>query len=88
MTKSKGVFNYMLMDDITQAVLNWQNAVEASNNGQLEAFLGCSLGTLNSIPGVTFWLPATDTKLEERVKLLLNENHPTIIKMWMARNEL
>lgn len=73
--------------EITNAILNWQNAIGTEYNGQLEAFLGMTLGSLDLLRtplGVTYFL---SEKTTDRVNKLLSENHPTIIKMWMARNE-
>lgn len=71
--------------NLNKAILNWQNAVGATHNGELEAFLGMTLGDVAVYSN--FSHTDVSDEVAARVEKLLSENHVLMIKAWMARNE-
>lgn len=70
--------------DLHKAIINWQNTVGCELNGQLEAYLTISLGWVYDVASDS--IQVTD-ETAERIRKLLGENHPTMIKVWLARNK-
>lgn len=87
MTELTATIQYLKIDDVKQAILNWQNAVGCELNGQLETFLGITLGHINEQPNGLIIQMYGATKVMERTKILLKDNHHALIKAWLARNE-
>lgn len=77
----------VLVKDLKKAVLNWQNTVGSELNGQLEAFLGLSIGLINDTHSGFGVAVHVDKQTAERVTKLLGDNHATMIRVWLARNK-
>lgn len=77
----------IIAKDLKQAILNWQNAVGSEHDGQLEAFLSMSLGFMRGMHDSFKIGDLLTPEQTTRVNKLLSDNHHTMIKTWMARNE-
>lgn len=75
---------YVKLSDVLKAVNNWQNTVGSALNGQLEAYLGVTFGSFNNFHGVGFYM---EPEKANRVRLLLGDNHKTMIKVYLAKQE-
>lgn len=74
--------------DLKQAILNWQNTIGSTLlDGQLEAFVGTSLGSLDYYLNNKGYYAALTDEQADRIRALLGENHPIVIKVWLARNK-
>jgi len=69
--------------NIHKAILNWQDAVGTELNGQLEAYLGFTLGRFYSDPNNN----AISEEQCKRINMLLNDNHKTMIKVYLAKQD-
>lgn len=78
---------YVKVRDLEKAIENWQNTVGAGLNGQLETYLGMTLGALGSFVQARGHALVMEQGQANRVRLLLSDNHATMIKVYLAKQK-
>lgn len=76
--------NEIKLSKLREAITNWQNVVGGHMNGQLEAYLGMSLGYSYSVRQTVI---KVTQEQENRINILLSDNHPTLIKVYLAKQD-